>query len=138
MRHRERAADEALYEAAAQYRSTVITAYQNVADTLHVLVSDADALAAALKAEQAAKKTLDLTRAQMEHGYVSYLTLLQAEQAYQQALLSLVQAQATRFGDTAALFEALGGGWWNRTGENAGAPGKSAAASADQRQASVR
>jgi NodT family efflux transporter outer membrane factor (OMF) lipoprotein len=113
--HQERAADEALYEAAAQYRSTVITAYQNVADALHVLVSDADALSAALEAEVAAKKALDLTRAQMEKGYVNYLVLLQAEQAYQQALLSLVQAQATRFGDTAALFEALGGGWWNRT-----------------------
>jgi NodT family efflux transporter outer membrane factor (OMF) lipoprotein len=119
LRHRERAADEALYQAAAQYRSTVITAYQNVADTLHALVSDADALSAALDAERAAKKTLDLTRAQMQKGYVDYLVLLQAEQAYQQALLSLVQAQAQRFGDTAALFEALGGGWWNRTGEGA-------------------
>ena len=112
--HRERAADQALYQAAAQYRSTVITAYQNVADTLHALVSDADALSAALDAEVAAKKTLDLTQAQMKSGYVNYLTLLSAEQAYQQALLTLVQAQATRFGDTAALFEALGGGWWNR------------------------
>ncbi len=114
--HRERAADEALYQAAAQYRITVITAYQNVADTLHVLVSDADALSAALEAELAAKKTLDLTRAQMDKGYVNYLILLQAEAAYQQALLTLVQAQATRFGDTAALFEALGGGWWNHAG----------------------
>jgi outer membrane protein TolC len=111
--HRERAADQALYQAAAQYRSTVIAAYQNVADTLHALVSDADELAAAVEAERAAKKTLDLTRAQMAGGYVNYLILLSAEQAYQQALLALVQAQATRFGDTAALFEALGGGWWN-------------------------
>jgi NodT family efflux transporter outer membrane factor (OMF) lipoprotein len=113
--HRERAADEALYQAAAQYRSTVITAYQNVADTLHVLVSDADALAAADEADRAARKTLDLTRTQMQVGYVNYLTLLSAEQAYQQAELSLIQARAMRFGDTAALFQALGGGWWNRT-----------------------
>jgi NodT family efflux transporter outer membrane factor (OMF) lipoprotein len=112
--HRERAADQALYQAAAQYRSTVIAAYQNVADTLHALVSDADALSAAVEAERAAKKTLDLTRVQMTGGYVSYLVLLSAEQGYQQSLLALVQAQATRFGDTAALFEALGGGWWNR------------------------
>ena len=112
--HQERAADQALYQAAAQYRSTVIAAYQDVADTLHALVSAADELSAANEAERAAKKTLDLTRAQMGAGYVNYLVLLQAEQTYEQALLTLVQAQTTRFGDTAALFEALGGGWWNR------------------------
>jgi NodT family efflux transporter outer membrane factor (OMF) lipoprotein len=119
--HRERAADQALYQAAAQYRSTVIDAYQNVADTLHALISDADELSAAVEAERAAKKTLYLTRAQMAGGYVNYLVLLSAEQAYEQALLNLVQAQATRFGDTAALFEALGGGWWNRKSEVADA-----------------
>ena len=112
--HRERAADQALLQAAAQYRITVIAAYQNVADALHAVVVDADALSAAVDAEAAAKKTLDLTEAQMSRGYVNYLTLLNAEQTYQQALLTLVEAQATRFGDTAALFEALGGGWWNR------------------------
>jgi outer membrane protein TolC len=50
----------------------------------------------------------------MEVGYVNYLTLLNAETAYQQALLNRVQAQAARFADTVALFQALGGGWWNR------------------------
>jgi NodT family efflux transporter outer membrane factor (OMF) lipoprotein len=112
--HRKRAAQEALKQAAAQYQSTVITAYQNVADTLHASLSDADALAADVEAENAAKVTYDLTRRQMDVGYVNYLTLLSAETAYQQALLSRVQAQATRFGDSLALFQALGGGWWNR------------------------
>lgn len=112
--HQKRAADQALIQAAAQYRSTVITAYQNVADTLHALVSDAKALRTALAAEHAAKVTLDLTQSQHDIGYVDYLTLLNAEQAYEQALLSLVQAQVTRYGDTAALYQALGGGWWNR------------------------
>jgi NodT family efflux transporter outer membrane factor (OMF) lipoprotein len=112
--HKQRAADEALIQAAAQYRSTVITAFQNVADTLHALVSDADSLKAAVAAEHAAKVTLDLTQNQQRVGYVNYLTLLTAEMAYQTALINLVQAQATRFGDTAALFQALGGGWWNR------------------------
>jgi len=120
--HRERAADQALYEAAAQYRSTVISAYQNVADTLHALIADGDALAAAVEAERAAKKTLDLTQAQMKGGYVNYLVLLGAEQAYEQSLIALVQAQATRLGDTAALFQALGGGWWNRKSDVAGDP----------------
>ena len=113
--HRKRAAQQALKQAAAQYQSTVITAYQNVADTLHASLSDADALAADVEAEKAAKVAYDLTRTQMDVGYVNYLTLLSAETAYQQALLSRVQAQATRYGDSLALFQALGGGWWNRT-----------------------
>jgi NodT family efflux transporter outer membrane factor (OMF) lipoprotein len=112
--HRKRAADNALKQAAAQYQSSVLTAYQNVADTLHASLSDAEALAANVRAESAAKVTYDLTRRQMEAGYVNYLTLLGAESAYQQALLNRVQAQATRYGDTVALFQALGGGWWNR------------------------
>ncbi len=113
--HRKRAADQALKQAAAQYQSAVITAYQNVADTLHASLSDADALAANVDAEKAAKVTYDLTRRQMEIGYVNTLILLAAETAYDQALLSRVQAQASRYGDTVALFQALGGGWWNRT-----------------------
>ena len=112
--HRERAARAALKQAAAQYQSTVITAYQNVADTLHASLSDAVTLAADTRAENSAKVTYDLTRRQMEVGYVNYLTLLSAQTAYQQALLTRVQAQATRYGDTVALFQALGGGWWNR------------------------
>jgi NodT family efflux transporter outer membrane factor (OMF) lipoprotein len=112
--HRKRAAGAALKQAAAQYQSAVITAYQNIADTLHASLSDSEALAADARAENAAKETYDLTRRQMEAGYVSYLALLSAETAYQQTLLARVQAQATRFGDTVALFQALGGGWWNR------------------------
>ncbi len=113
--HKRRAADQALIQAAAQYRSTVITAFQNVADTLHALVSDAKALEAASNAEKAAAHSLDITRRQLELGQVNYLALLIAQQVYQQAALALVQAQATRFGDTVSLFQALGGGWWNRT-----------------------
>jgi outer membrane protein TolC len=113
--HKKRAAQQALKQAAAQYQGTVITAYQNVADTLHASLSDADALAAQVDVENAAKVTYDLTRRQMEAGYVNYLTLLSAQTAYQQALINRVQAQATRYGDSVALFQALGGGWWNRT-----------------------
>jgi NodT family efflux transporter outer membrane factor (OMF) lipoprotein len=112
--HTKRAADEALRQAAAQYQTTVLQAYQNVADTLHAILSDADALATAVESERAAKVTLDLTQQRMQSGYSDYLTELAAEMAYQQAVLSRVQAQATRLGDTAALYQALGGGWWNR------------------------
>jgi NodT family efflux transporter outer membrane factor (OMF) lipoprotein len=121
--HRKRAAVDALKQAAAQYQSSVLTAYQNVADTLHASLSDAVALAADVRAEDAAKLTYDLTQRQMDLGYVNYLTLLSAEMTYQQALILRVQAQATRYGDTVALFQSLGGGWWNRTsGEGAARP----------------
>jgi len=113
--NKERSARAALRVAAAQYRSTVLTAFQNVADTLHAVTTDEHALAAAVRAESASRTTLDLTREQARVGYVNYLTLLVAEQGYQQSLLSRVQAQATRFGDAASLYQALGGGWWNRT-----------------------
>jgi len=112
--HKKRAADAAFDQAAAQYRSTVLTAFQNVADTLEAIKSDADALAATTRAESAAKESLDIAKRQLAVGAVTYLALLNAEQTYQQALISRVQAQALRFADTAALFQALGGGWWNR------------------------
>jgi NodT family efflux transporter outer membrane factor (OMF) lipoprotein len=113
--HQERGARAAYTQAAEQYRSTVLTAFQNVADTLVALQQDADGLKAAAAASDAAKTTLDLSQRQYKDGYASYLSLLSAEQAYQQARINLVQAQAARFADTAALFQALGGGWWHRT-----------------------
>jgi NodT family efflux transporter outer membrane factor (OMF) lipoprotein len=112
--HRELAAQAAYTQAAEQYHSTVLTAFQNVADTLHAIQQDADGLKAASDAAQAAGVTLELTKKQLEAGYTNYLALLTAEQAYQQAVLNLVEAQSNRFADTAALFQALGGGWWNR------------------------
>ncbi|MGD0586352.1 MAG: efflux transporter outer membrane subunit [Oryzomonas sp.] len=121
--HRQRAAEAAYDQAAAQYRSTVLTAFQNVADTLHAIQSDADALKAAVAAERAAAKSLSIVRSQLELGDVSPLALLNAEQTYQQAMISLVQAFANRYADTAALFQALGGGWWNRTDVHAGVGG---------------
>jgi len=111
---KKRAAEAGFEEAAAQYKATVLTAFQNVADTLEALKSDADALAAAVRAETAAKTSLDIAQRQLKLGAVNYLVLLNAEQTYQQAIVNRVQAQATRFADTAALYQALGGGWWNR------------------------
>ncbi len=114
LKHRELAAKAAYTQADEQYRSTVLTAFQNVADTLHAIHQDADGLKAAAAAKDAAAVTLNLTKKQLDSGYTNYLALLSAEQAYQQAVLNLVQAQSNRYADTAALFQALGGGWWNR------------------------
>jgi NodT family efflux transporter outer membrane factor (OMF) lipoprotein len=112
--HKKRAADAAFDQAEAMYRSTVIAALQNVADALHALQSDADTLKAAFAAERAAFKSLEIARRQLQLGAIGYLGLLTAQNTYQTALLALVQAQAARYADTAALFQALGGGWWNR------------------------
>jgi NodT family efflux transporter outer membrane factor (OMF) lipoprotein len=113
--HKKRAADAALDQAAAQYRGAVILACQNVADTLRALQADGDALRASADAERAAKRTFDLAQHQQALGTISLVAVLNAEQAYQQSELALVQAEANRYSDTAGLFQALGGGWWNRT-----------------------
>ena len=112
--HRKRAADAALDQAGAQYRSAVILACQNVADTLHALKADADTLVATVAAERAARSAFDIAHQQRTLGAISTVALLNAEQTYQQAELAVVQARANRYADTAALFQALGGGWWNR------------------------
>jgi NodT family efflux transporter outer membrane factor (OMF) lipoprotein len=109
-----RAAIAAYDQAEAQYRETLLQAFQNVADVLRALENDADTLKAQSEAEAAAADSLDLTRNQFQLGAASYLTLLNAERQHQQASLILAQARGARFADTAALFQALGGGWWNR------------------------
>ena len=112
--HQQRAAEARYDQAAAQYRSTVLTAFQNVADTLHAIQADARSLQSAHKAELAARKSLNMAQRQLAAGMVGSPAVLQAEQAYQQALVSVAQARADRFTDSVALLQALGGGWWNR------------------------
>jgi NodT family efflux transporter outer membrane factor (OMF) lipoprotein len=112
--HKKRAARAALDASAAQYRSTVIRAFQNVSDVLRALRSDADALAAAAAAERSAFASLEVARNQLHAETADELTVLLAERSWQQARLDLVQTEADRFVDTAALFQALGGGWWHR------------------------
>jgi NodT family efflux transporter outer membrane factor (OMF) lipoprotein len=107
--HHKRAADAALDQAAAIYKSAVLTAFENVADAMHALDTDADALNAASRAESAAKMSLAVARHQLELGSVSYLALVISEQTYQQTVISLIQARSARLTDTAALFQALGG-----------------------------
>ncbi len=111
LRHRQRAVEATYRQAAAQYRSTVINAYQNVADTLKALQTDALGLDAASKAEQAARTSLTIYQRQLALGDTSQAALLLTQQNYQQAKLNLIQAQANRLSDTVALFQALGGGW---------------------------
>ena len=111
---REVAAREEFDQAASQYRSAVITAFQNVADCLSALQTDAKALQKAVAFEGAAAKTLSIVRQRLDAGDVNYIEVLNAQLTYQRALITLVVARSNRFANTAALFQALGGGWWNR------------------------
>ena len=111
---RRRAAIAAFDQSAAGYQQTVLGAFLNVANTLRALASDADALAAQANAEALARQSFDLITRQYKLGAISNFSLLDAQRTWQQTRIALVQAQAARLADSAALFQALGGGWWNR------------------------
>lgn len=113
LRAQKRASEAGLDRAAADYQSTVLGAFQNVADSLRALELDAENLRAQADAEASAQKSLDLVRIQYRDGAVSYLAVLDATRQYQQALIGLIQARAARLADTAALYAALGGSWTN-------------------------
>lgn len=114
LRAQERAAFDAFDRTAAQYKTTVLNAFSNVAGTLSALTLDADTLKTQLYAEQTAQQSLEIIQQQFQAGAIAYLSLLDAQRTYEQARISLVIAQSNRFSDTVALFQSLGGGWWNR------------------------
>ena len=103
-------------QAVYQYQATVLTAFQDVANALRALETGAQVLRSASDAERYAYETLNLVEQQYKFGTASYLSVLYYQNQYQQAKVKSISAQATRFADTAALFAALGGGWWNRAG----------------------
>lgn len=115
--HRQRAAEALFDQADAQYRATVISAFQNVADVLHAVQADAETYRAAVTAERAADRNLAIVRRQLELGSVNQLALLNAQQVALQSRLARYQAEAARYTDSAQLFQALGGGWWNRNSQ---------------------
>jgi NodT family efflux transporter outer membrane factor (OMF) lipoprotein len=112
--YQRRAAQAAYDNAAEQYRNTVLSSFSNVATALRTLELDAQALKIQLEAERYARESFEITRERFRAGAISYISLLDSERVYQQARILLVQAQANRFADTVLLFQALGGGWWNR------------------------
>lgn len=113
LRAQRRGAIDSYQQAAEQYRQTVLQAFQNVADALRAVQHDAETLRAQRSSEMASRRAMLLTQEQYKLGGVNYVALLTANQQYRLALVSRIQAQATRYNDTVALFQALGGGWWN-------------------------
>jgi NodT family efflux transporter outer membrane factor (OMF) lipoprotein len=121
-----RGAEAAYDQAFAQYQLAVLTAFQDVADVLLALEHDARTLKAQSEAEAAARESLEVTQQQLKFGAVNYVQLFNAQRQYSLAKFALVQAQAARYADTAALFQALGGGWWNRVEQASAATAKRA------------
>lgn len=111
LENQQKAAEAALEQAGAQYKQTVITAFQNVADALRAIQSDTEAINAAAYAERVTSKNLEIVRGQLKIGSVSVLAVLNAQQTYLLAIVSLAQARGNRLADIAGLFMALGGGW---------------------------
>jgi outer membrane protein TolC len=111
---RRRAAVDAYDGANARYRLVVLNAFQTVADVLTALDHDAAAFKADADSLAAAKASLDFVQRQYDDGAVDFTPLLAAQQTYQTARITYVRAQASRYTDTVSLFQALGGGWWNR------------------------
>jgi len=114
LKHRQRQAEALLDQAREQYRSTLLTAVQNVADVLSAVTTDADGLVSAQAADAAARRGLRVATLQNAYGQTSGMTRLNAEVVALQADLTLRQARAARLADSVALYVALGGGWWNR------------------------
>lgn len=113
LRHQENAARAAYDQAASDYRSTLLSALQDVADTFTALRLDATTLADNAEAATAAGDSLRIALAQYKYGAISQIVMLAAQQAHLQTELALAQSRADRLADTVALFQALGGGWWN-------------------------
>lgn len=108
-------AAQANYVAATQtYRRTVLHAFAQVADVLDALRHDTALLSAADQTLKAANHALYLTRQNYSVGAIALIDLLNAERVRQHALLAKTRAQAQRYLDTADLFLAMGGGWWNQ------------------------
>lgn len=120
---RQWAAEEATNQAIEQYRSVVLAAFRNVADVLRALQADARMIDAAVAAERSAEQNVSLVRRQVEQGQVNIALLIAAQQAFLQTSLARVDSEASRLADTVALFQALGGGWWNRPELNAARTG---------------
>ena len=113
LKHKENLAKSAYEATVAQYKSTVISAFQNVGDVLQSIQNDQQGYDLVLNAASKNKKSFDLAQKQYKFGDISRVTLLPIEQNYLQSQLAVAQAQGNRLQDSAALFQALGGGWWS-------------------------
>jgi NodT family efflux transporter outer membrane factor (OMF) lipoprotein len=111
LRAQKQATVDAFNGALATYKQTVLTSFQQVADTLQALAHDAELLDAQRRALESAENSLRLTRTTFRYGNVGILQVLDAQRQAEQARLGYVRAQAQRYLDSITLFTAMGGGW---------------------------
>lgn len=114
LRAQKREAEDTYQATLATYQQTVLSAFGQVADMLDALSHDAEQLSAEQTAYQSADAALRLTRTSYSLGNATILQVLDTQRQLQQAQLGLVRAQAQRYLNSAQLFVALGGGWWNQ------------------------
>jgi NodT family efflux transporter outer membrane factor (OMF) lipoprotein len=117
LKAQKRMAEAAFDQAGAAYREVVLSGLQNVADILVSLDADAKTLSERANATKLAKAAYDITAKQYETGGVSLLALLDAQRQYVATSVDETRAMGDRFTDSAALFQALGGGWWSEEGK---------------------
>jgi len=117
------AAQNAYDASLATYKQTVLQSFGQVADTLQALTHDAESLAAQRHALESSEESLRLMRLSYSAGTVGVLPVIDAERLVQQARLGFVRAQTQRDLDTAQLYLAMGGGWWDwQAGKNSVQP----------------
>ena len=114
LRANKRAAEAALKAVVADYQSTILNDFAQVANALRAVQHDAQRLQYEQRAYLAALHAYKLARWEYKAGAVDYTALLTAQVQYQQSRLAVVTAKSQRYQDTAALFVAMGGGWWPR------------------------
>ena len=122
LRAKRRAAVATYEEASAAYREAVLLGFQNVADSLRALEADAARLDERTEAATRAQQYRDITAERLRAGAVSQAALLEATRHYQRALIEQTKSSAERYADSAALLQALGGGWWSETAAADSAP----------------
>lgn len=107
-----KAAIEAFNVAAANYQQTLLSAFQNVADALTNIQQDSIEFNRQYNANNYARQSLIIIQKQYKLGGMNYLTVLDAQEKYQETELAFIKAKTARFADTVSLYQALGGGWW--------------------------
>jgi NodT family efflux transporter outer membrane factor (OMF) lipoprotein len=103
---------QAAYQATvANYRQTVLSAFQQVEDELAALRVLADEAAIQDRAVAAAQESLKISTTQYEGGVTSYLQVITSQTIAQDNERAAVNIQTRRMVASVALIQALGGGW---------------------------
>lgn len=113
LRARKRSAEAAYDAAAAAYRQTVLDGFRQVADALRAVQTDGEAYQAYDEAWRRAAEAERIAQGRYQAGGISHLSLLDSQRQLLQTRIARTEADAARYADTAALLQALGGGWWN-------------------------